>query len=213
MTTKSKARKAPPAKSQYELYPLPFFDGKSHCTWKVQPTGDYGRDCNTGRDYAREFLKSCDGTVGWARLLCHIANDMVHAGPMVGKFPDGSPRPNGVIVGFMAEIGDALACIAGLAMKAPPAINPKLAAIAAKLDAAQAHLRVVKARDDTDDPEEKELDKAYGRFFKLEDKIAEVVATNLQEMKLKARWADIASGDYAVAESIVRDLRALSPKL
>jgi len=216
MTTKPKTRKAPAAKvkSQYELYPMPFFDRESHCTWKVQPTGDYGRDCSVGRDYAREFLKSCDGTVGWASLLRSIALDMVRAGPMAGKLPDGSPRSNGVIVGFMGMIGDALACMVGLAMKAPPAetaINPKLTAIAAKLDAAQAHLRVVKARDD-DDPDEKEHDKAYGRLHKLEDKLAEAVATNLDEMKIKARWADIASGDYAVAASIVRDLRALSPK-
>jgi hypothetical protein len=89
-------------------------------------------------------------------------------------------------------------------------INPKLAAIAAKLDAAQAHLRAVKARKDDDDAEKT---KAYDRLYKLEDNLAEAVATNLDEMKLKARWADIASGDYAVAESIVRDLRALSPKL
>jgi monomeric isocitrate dehydrogenase len=131
---------------------------------------------------------------------------------MAEKFPDGTPRSNGIIVGFMAGIGDVLACIAGLATKAPPAINPKLAAIAAKLDAAQAHLRAVKARDDPDDPEELEVDKAHARLFKLEDKLAEVVATNLDEMKLKARWADIASGDHTVTDSIIRDLRALGPK-
>src|SRR5262245_31112426 len=49
----------PRTKSQYELYPLPFFSAADRCTWKVQPTGDYGVDCQKGRYYAVEFLRSC----------------------------------------------------------------------------------------------------------------------------------------------------------
>jgi len=45
----------PCAKSQYELYPMPFFDRASCCTWKVQPTGNYGDDCGIGKAYAIEF--------------------------------------------------------------------------------------------------------------------------------------------------------------
>ena len=59
-------------KSLYELYPLPFFNRKAHCTWDVAPTGDYFTDCQTGRGYAIEFLRTCDGTDGWSMLIGHI---------------------------------------------------------------------------------------------------------------------------------------------
>lgn len=39
-------------KSQYELYPLPFFSAEKRSTWDVTPTGDYTADCETGTAYA-----------------------------------------------------------------------------------------------------------------------------------------------------------------
>ena len=91
-------------RSQYDLYPLPFFNAAAHSTWDVEPTGDYGADCQTGHRYALEFLKSCDGTVGWASLLPAIVADMVRAGTS-GTFADGHPKVNGVVIGFMSVIG------------------------------------------------------------------------------------------------------------
>jgi len=57
------------------------------------------RDLETGHAFAIEFLKSCDGTWGWAALVRWIVLDMIKAGP----------ETNGIIVGFMGVIGDALA--------------------------------------------------------------------------------------------------------
>jgi hypothetical protein len=96
-------------KSQYELYPLPFFDAKKHSCWSVQPTGNYWDDCKTGRAYAEEFLKSCDVTNGWSSLLTQIVADMIGAAP-AGTWPDGGVQINGVVVGFMSRIGHEL-CI------------------------------------------------------------------------------------------------------
>ena len=79
-------------KSQYERYPMPFFNRKTRCTWDVKPTGDYFADCETGKAYALEFLKSCDGTVGWTSLLPQIASDMISAGPQEPPLPGGFPR-------------------------------------------------------------------------------------------------------------------------
>jgi hypothetical protein len=97
----------PKQKSQYELYPLPFFNAKERCTWDVKPTGNYAADCDTGRDYAFEFLNSCDRTNGWASLLQHIVVDMIGAG-LTGRWADGGPRSNGIVIGFMGTIGKAL---------------------------------------------------------------------------------------------------------
>ncbi|MGD0333911.1 MAG: hypothetical protein ABSA90_11740 [Xanthobacteraceae bacterium] len=98
----------PPQKSQYELYPLPFFAAERLSTWNVQPTGKYWNDCYTGRMYAGELLRSCDGTLGWVELLPAIVADMIRAGPS-GAFADGHARIEGVVIGFMSEIGSALA--------------------------------------------------------------------------------------------------------
>jgi hypothetical protein len=94
----------PQQKSQYERFPLPFFNAEALCTWDVTPTGNYGDDCETGEAYAVEFLKSCDGTVGWSSLLTDIVKDMIGAG-RAGTWPDGGVRINGVVVGFMSRIG------------------------------------------------------------------------------------------------------------
>jgi hypothetical protein len=37
----------PPQRSQYELYPLPFFNRDKLSTCDVRPTGKYGDDCET----------------------------------------------------------------------------------------------------------------------------------------------------------------------
>jgi len=93
--------------SQYELYPLPFFNAKTRCTWDVKPTGNYFEDCETGRAYAVEFLKSCDGTIGWSTLLGQIIGDMIRAGP-TGKYANGEPKCGGVVIGFTDKIGTML---------------------------------------------------------------------------------------------------------
>jgi hypothetical protein len=103
----------PRQKSQYELYPLPFFKvakrrGGGGCTWHVTPTGSYSADYEIGRAYAIEFLKSCDGTVGWSMLLISIVNEMIIAGPR-GKQGNGDPTSDGMVKGFMRTIGEALA--------------------------------------------------------------------------------------------------------
>jgi hypothetical protein len=98
--------RTPPSKrkkgeSVYELYPMPFFNVRKRCLWDVVPTGSYTADCETGHAFAIEFLKSCDGTWGWAALVRWIVLDMIKAGP----------ETNGIIVGFMSVIGDALATV------------------------------------------------------------------------------------------------------
>jgi hypothetical protein len=105
---KPKPSKRQKQKSQYELYPLPFFDGKTLCTWAAKPSGDYTADCEVGRKYAVAFLQSCDGTVGWSSLLAPILADMFRAGH-AGVRPDESIRLDGIMVGFMSTIGKVLA--------------------------------------------------------------------------------------------------------
>jgi hypothetical protein len=94
--------------SQWELYPLPFFNLEKRSLWDVRPTGDYGKDCETGRAYAIEFLNSCDGTACWAHLLPQIVGDMIRAGPVDKDAPGGS-YPGGIVVAFMLAIGFQLA--------------------------------------------------------------------------------------------------------
>ena len=92
----------PPQKSQFELYPLPFFDRDALSTWAVEPSGDYAADCETGRHYAYAFLRSCDGTAGWAAILPQIVADIARAGQV-----------NGIVIGFMGAIGSMLADVIG----------------------------------------------------------------------------------------------------
>ena len=100
-TPPSKRPKRKKGESVYELYPMPFFNVRKRCLWDVAPTGNYTADCETGHAFAIEFLKSCDGTWGWAALVRWIVLDMIKAGP----------ETNGIIVGFMGVIGDALATV------------------------------------------------------------------------------------------------------
>jgi hypothetical protein len=98
------------ALSQYDRYPLPFFNAKAPggpSTWDVKPSGDYALDCETGQRYAVQFIESCDGSHGWSSLLQNIVADMVRAGPS-GAFADGHPKVNGIVIGFMGGIGRAL---------------------------------------------------------------------------------------------------------
>ena len=106
---RSKPRPAPRqrSRSQYKRYPLPFFNADTLNTWAVQASGDYEADIVTGRHYAIEFLKTADGTVGWTSLLPAIVADMIRAGPS-GTWGDGSPKVNGVVVGFMGVISKAV---------------------------------------------------------------------------------------------------------
>src|SRR5262249_10242507 len=97
--------------SLYELYPLPFFNKEKLCTWDIRPTGNYGIDCDTGRSYAISFLRTCDGTVGWGVLISSIVADMIDAGTN-GKRGNGRARVNGVVIGFMGTIGEALCALA-----------------------------------------------------------------------------------------------------
>jgi hypothetical protein len=91
-----------------DFYPLPVFDRDAVCrTRNVVPTGKYGHDCTTGQYCAIEFLRSCDGSVGWSSLLSDIVADMIRAGPD-GAFADGRPKVNGVVIGFMSTLGSAL---------------------------------------------------------------------------------------------------------
>jgi hypothetical protein len=73
----------------------------------VKPTGDYTAGCEKGQHYAVEFMESCDGTIGWSSLLPQIVADMIRAGP-TGAFPDGYPKTNGIVIGFMGVIGRAM---------------------------------------------------------------------------------------------------------
>ena len=82
--------------------------GASAFCWDAAPTGNFTADCETGRAFAIEFLKSCDGTVGWASLMGKIVTDMIDADTIVGRWPDGRPKSNGIVIGFMGVIGSAL---------------------------------------------------------------------------------------------------------
>jgi hypothetical protein len=73
--------------------------------WACGRKGVKGKE--PGKRYAVEFLKSCDGTVGWSSLLASITADMIRAGTD-GVFPDGHPRVNGTVLGFMNTIGRAV---------------------------------------------------------------------------------------------------------
>jgi hypothetical protein len=114
--------------------------------------------------------------------------------------------------------------------KAPAAetcINPKLIALAAKADAAEtefkrvltdvvepADLRFFANREDKAAQDAMTVavaaeDAAIDASGRAAEKFSKVRATNLQELILKARHADVDFIDDVVALSIIRDLRAL----
>jgi hypothetical protein len=103
--------------------------------------------------------------------------------------------------------------------KAPAAetgINPKLTALAAKLDKAHAHARVMEARQDPNgkggDPDELATEKVYEKIWRLEEKLGRIDAKNLEEFKLKAHYANIDDIVDDVTYLIVLELRALDDK-
>jgi hypothetical protein len=101
----------------------------------------------------------------------------------------------------------------GKASAAETGINPKLIALAAKLNEANTCALSLEAREDEPGSAANlAVQKAYRNIRKSEDKLARAAATNLEEMKLKARYADLFLVGDTMAKSIVRDLRALSRK-
>ena len=94
-------------KSQYDKYPLPFFNKRKRLTWDATPSGDMQADSERGREYARQFLASCDFTYGWNSLLGQIVLDIVRMGPQV-RWKDGSVSCGPVVLGFFGELSRAL---------------------------------------------------------------------------------------------------------
>jgi hypothetical protein len=69
--------------------------GSGYRYWAVNPSGDYGRDCETGAVYAKMLLPFLKYNAGIS-MLGSIVLDMIEAGnDKVGK---------GLIVGFMSEL-------------------------------------------------------------------------------------------------------------
>jgi len=78
----------------------------------------YAADYETGEQFAVAFVESCDGTVGWSSLLPSIVADMIRAGT-TGTFPDGHPKVNGIVIGFMGVIGRMLCASIAYANEQP----------------------------------------------------------------------------------------------
>jgi hypothetical protein len=99
--------------------------------------------------------------------------------------------------------------------KAPAAetgINPKMAALAAKLDSEYARVRKMHAADDGSLDADDARRKIYVKISNLGEKLAEVAATNLEEMRLKARYTDafdLGHIEDPLAKSIIHDLLAI----
>ena len=105
-------------------------------------------------------------------------------------------------------------------------INPKLTAIARKLDTANECARRLEALQHEDDDvlerEEKERGcaEAYDEMAKLEWRLAKIPATNIEELALKAKYGNVESyyddetewpdpGGLAITAAIIADLLAL----
>ena len=84
--------------------------------WVVKPSGDYVRDCATGRDYAQELLPHLKYH-GGISLLGHIVLDMIRSGK--------HEEDRGLVIGFMAELSTQLSRTrANLAIYAAVTANP-----------------------------------------------------------------------------------------
>jgi len=101
--------------------------------------------------------------------------------------------------------------------------NPKprkapatLLELTAKIDAEKARYNQIKAAMDDSRGRDDATRPVLSRIYRLEERISKVRATNLDEVKLKARACCFASGEYdpdydeEIAPSIVRDLLAMS---
>jgi hypothetical protein len=100
--------------------------------------------------------------------------------------------------------------------KAPATgINPKMAALAVKIDEAKAYSDSLYAND-LEDPADDVARAADNKTLKLEKRLAKIAATNLEELKLKARYvytdSDGAESDTGIVKSIVCDVLALGGK-
>lgn len=90
----------------HPLSSLPFVgtQGGDTCYWVVRPTGDYGRDCELGREYAAHYLQYLRANPNCVQgLLDAILRDMSKTGSDV---PDSLTR--GIWVGFISFISDQL---------------------------------------------------------------------------------------------------------
>ena len=104
-------------------------------------------------------------------------------------------------------------------------INPRLLALAAKLDAANECARRLEARQNEDDTfierdaKEQLCAAAYAEMAKLEWRLAKTAAANVEEIKLKAKYARVESyynesdqpgaGDLAITVAVITELRVL----
>jgi hypothetical protein len=75
--------------------------------WNIAATGDYGQDCETGRELAREYLAYIGQypTVGNATLLGCIVNDMVNGLGDRGRL-------SGIEIAFLGAINRAAMALA-----------------------------------------------------------------------------------------------------
>jgi hypothetical protein len=88
-------------------------------------------------------------------------------------------------------------------------INPKLAALAAQLDTANARYRKLLATMEDSHERDDLTDVVLHKIYRLEDRLAAVRATNLDELKLKARYVDFDCMGADLPEAIMRDLQVL----
>jgi hypothetical protein len=87
-----------------KLAALPFVRSRKRggrCFWSVTSSGDYFEDYEQGRAWARLVLPQLKYNVGPV-LLSHIIADMISAGE---RLPG---KPDGLVLGFVREIGEQL---------------------------------------------------------------------------------------------------------
>jgi hypothetical protein len=97
------------------------------CFWKVQPTGDYAADYETGRQYAMTFWKVCASRPNLGLDLSSILLSMIDEArpaegyiwkrPRAEAFP--RRRSSGIETGFLRMIGELL----DLAMQVPALVK------------------------------------------------------------------------------------------
>jgi hypothetical protein len=207
MTTKPKTRKAPAAKASTVSDPI-FAAIAEHKALEKELI-------RVGRVLARTPLRMTGTepvTLADAAALVNYARRNIS-----GSLSDVAAWQ----VAALEVVAELAREIARLVKLQPAPTNPKLIALAAKLDAEKAQARVMEARqkgaDDIDAAEEA-CAAAYCKISALAFKLAKTTATNLEELALKARFAEVTSydqkdwpgtGSQAAAASIIRDLLAL----
>ena len=91
-------------------------------------------------------------------------------------------------------------------------INPKLAALAAKMDSEKAKYRHIIATMDASHERDGITFPILDRICALEERAAKVVGTNLEDLKLKSLFACFDSVHFDPDESIIRDLLAMGAR-